>query len=529
MSLPMRTPSLSFAMALAAAASAPAQLVGSYVVGPGGTYANVAAAIAALTTSGVAGPVDFLVTANDTGPWTIPAFPGQGAANPVTFLALTAPVTLSGSQPVLTLAGCASVAFSGFVGQFTTTGAAIVVAGATADCTFTNCTFLAPTTTSGNGAVFDFTGGSGCRIEDCTFGGSWQALASAAANSTTTVQRCRIVGGGFRIMTIGGSDFTLVNNVITGTSNYGINAGIPGATTSAANLKIWHNTVHIVHPGASNQYCSLRWYTSAPGTEVVDNVFVDDFTAATTSAFNMWCSLQLRPALMDNTCFWSNQPGYFPVFAGTVLTFSGWQALGFDANSIQADPQFVAPTATPPDLSLQPTSPCANAGTLLPAVLTDFALLPRTAPTSLGAFEQDGGTAASYAVFGLGCAGTSGVPGNGISALPRLGTSPMITFSGLPAPNIAVAVLGLSNTTHGAIPLPFDLGVIGAPGCPARVALDVTLGLAGAGGQATLVFPIPNNPLFVGLTFHTQAFVLDTPLNVLGMSTSDAATCVIGP
>jgi len=60
------------------AATLPAQLAGAYVVGPAGNYANIAAAIAALTTTGVSGPVTFLVTANDAGPWTLPAFPGQG-------------------------------------------------------------------------------------------------------------------------------------------------------------------------------------------------------------------------------------------------------------------------------------------------------------------------------------------------------------------------------------------------------------------------------------------------------------------
>ena len=65
--------SLPLAAALALAVSAPAQLGGTYLVGPGGNYTNIAAAIAALGT-GVVAPVTFLVTANDTGPWTIPSF-----------------------------------------------------------------------------------------------------------------------------------------------------------------------------------------------------------------------------------------------------------------------------------------------------------------------------------------------------------------------------------------------------------------------------------------------------------------------
>ncbi len=518
---------LVLAAVLAAASASPAQLAGAYVVGPGGNYANIAAAIAALTTSGVVAPVSFLVVANDTGPWTIPAFVGQGPSNPVVFDA-SGPIVISGTQPVLTLNGCASVTFRGFSGQFTNTPSSFVIAGSTAACVFANCDFQATVATSGQ-ALFSFTGGTGCRIEDSTFGGGYESLNSAALNSTTTVQRCRILGGGFWIMRISGADFTLVNNQITGTSNYGISCGVTGVPSSAANLKIWHNSIHINHvaTAAASQYCSLRWYSNAAGTEVVDNILVDNFP--TGLGFNMWCLGGNRPTLMNYNCLWSNGAGYFPIAATGNQTLAAWQALGFDVNSIQADPLFVAPAATPPDLSLQATSPCALAGTYLLSVLTDLALAPRTPPVSIGAFEQDGASGtAIYAVFGNGCVGSAGVPSNSISAPPQLGTSPVFTFGNLPPPQIAIGVFGMSNTLAGAVPLPIDLGILGAPGCPARVSLDVTLGLAGAGGSASVVFPIANNALFLGFTFYTQALVLDPPLNALGLSTSTAAVAVVG-
>jgi hypothetical protein len=521
--------SLSVAATLLVAATAPAQLAGTYVVGAGGTYPNLAAAIAALSSGGVVAPVTFYVTANDTGPWTIPAFAGQGPANPVVFESLGGPVTLGGAQPVLTLNGCASVTFRGFTGQFTNTTNAIVVAGSTTDCVFTGCDFRATVATAGVG-VFNFTGGAGCRIEDSTFGGGWEALTSAVANSGTTVQRCRILGGGFRIMTIAGSDFTLVNNQITGTSNYGINGGAPGSPASAANLKIWHNTVHIVHAGTGTQFCTLRWYTSAPGTEVLNNVFVDETIGAPTTMFGLWCSGSLRPAVMDFNCFFSSYAGYTPVFAGANLTLAGWQALGFDGNSIQADPQLVAPSATPPDLSLQPGSPCATAGSLLLTVLTDFFLAPRTVPVSIGAHEQDGGGGgASYTVFGAGCQGSAGVVSNAMSQPPQLGTTPNLVFGNLPATNLAVAILGVSNTLSTAGPLPIPLAFLGMPGCDLRVSPDVTTAVVGSGGTGTLPFPIPNNPIFVGFTFHTQALALDPGINAFGASMSAAATAVVGP
>lgn len=518
---------LAVAALLGTATLSPAQLAGSYLVGPGGAYPNIAAAITALTTSGVVAPVTFTVTASDTGPWTIPSFPGQGPTNPVVFDAVGT-ITLGGTQPVLTLNGCASVTFRGFSGQYTNTPSTFVIAGSTADCVFTNCNFLANVSTSGQ-ALFSFTGGTGCRIEDSTFGGGYESLNSAVANANTTVQRCQILGGGFWIMRIAGTDFTLANNLITGNSNYGISCGVSGTPTSAANLKVWHNSIFINHvsTAAASQYCSLRWYSNAAGTEVVDNILVDNFPLGT--GYNMWCSGSYRPTLMNYNCLYSNAATYFVTAASGNQTFATWQALGFDLNSIQADPLFVAPAATPPDLSLQPTSPCATAGTFLPAVLTDYALAPRTVPVSIGALEQDGGAAASYTVFGAGCAGTSGVPSNTISAPPQIGTSPTITFGNLPPPNIAIAVLGLSNTFAGAIPLPVDLAILGAPGCNARTSLDVTIGLAGVGGTASTAFPIANNPILIGFTFYTQALVLDPPLNAFGLSTSDAAVVVVGP
>jgi hypothetical protein len=443
----------------------------------------------------------------------------------VTFEALGGPIAISGTNPVLTLNGCASVTFRGFQGTFVA-GAAntFSITGTTADCVFTGCDFRANVITTGV-ALFGFPGGSNCRIEDSTFGGAYESLMSAVANTGTIVQRCRIIGGGWRIMTAGGSNFTLVNNFITGTSNYGINAGIPGTAASAVGIKIWHNSVYIVHPTSGSQYCSLRWYSNSTTSEVVNNIFFDVFPTPSTTVFTLWCSGALRPAQMNYNCLWSNQPGWVPVFAGANQTFAQWQALGFDVNSVQVDPQFVAPGATTPDLHLQNTSPVARSGTFLVNVLTDFDQAGRTPPVSIGAHEND---SASYSVFGSGCAGTAGVPSNTASGPPQLGQSPTITFGNLPFPFIAIAVLGVSNTQATFGPLPFDLGLIGMPGCFARVSLDTTLGIVGAAGSASFVFGVPNQPNLIGFTFYTQGIVLDPTLNPFGFSASDAARAVVG-
>lgn len=504
-----------------------AQLNGPYVVGPGGTFANITAAIAALETSGIAGPVSFMVTANDTGPWTLNPVRGQGAANPILFDG-RGTVTISGAQPVLRLHGCDSVTFRGFNGTFSSTGDVVYISSQqTANCVFAGCDFRAPVASFG-GAIFNFLAGSGCRIEDSTFGGSYEALVAGIANDATTVQRCRIIGGGSWVMRLLGSNFTLLNNFITGASGYGIACGL-GNPASCVNLKFRHNSVFINHPAAGNQYCSLRWHSGAANTEVVNNVFCDFYpTLLPTGTFNVWCELGLRPAVMDHNCFWSNQANYFPVFASGSLSLTSWQALGFDLNSIQADPLYTAPLAATPDLSLQAASPCALAGVTLPAVLSDYFLSLRTAPVSIGAHEAVGGPGAAYAVFGAGCAGSIGVPTNSMWPVPSLGTTSVISFGGLLHPYGVVLMMGTSSTTWAMGPLPFHLGSRGAPGCSIRVSADTSVLLAGVGGSAGFTVAVPNLQQLLGLQVYTQGLALDFGRNALGAVTTDAAVARVG-
>ena len=514
---------------LGLASALPAQLAGPYVVGPGGSFPDMTTAISTLNSVGVVAPVSFLVLGNETGPWTLGTFPGQGPANPVLFDG-QGTVTISGTQPLLTLNGCASVTFRGFNASLAAGSNGVVVNTGTADCTFVGCDFQAPSATSGSStgtaAVFNLVGGTGTRIEDSTFGGSYEAMYAQAASDLTTVQNCRITGGGFWIMRCAGSNIVIANNFITGASNYGISCGVSGNTASGANLKIWNNSIFINHPTTSSQYCSLRWYSANTTTEVVGNAIFDNYGA--TGALNMWCSGALRPALMDYNCLWSNIAGYNCVYAGANLNFAGWQALGFDLNSISADPMYVSPTTTPAVLDLQPGSPCEFVGTILPSVLTDHYHSMRTFPTSIGAHETTGATAASYAVFGGGCAGSAGVPTNTAWPTPVVGLTSTITVGNLPATNVAVMVIGLSNTTASFAPLPFHLAPLGAPGCSARVRFDVMSVIVGSAGSANYNLGVPSMPSLIGLRVYTQAYTIDPGMNLLGMTPSDAATATIG-
>lgn len=141
----------------------------------------------------------------------------------------------------------------------------------------------------------------------------------------------------------------------------------------------------------------------------------------------------------------------------------------------------------------------------------------------LETWEYSAMVSASYNVFGLGCAGASGVPSNTVSALPVLGSTMVVDIGNMPAPELMVMVLGLSTVSPSV-----DLGFLGAPGCPAHVTLDVLVLIAGAAGSASFSLGVPATPSLSGVEVHTQAIVVDAAANAFGGVVSDAATATVG-
>jgi PKD repeat protein len=137
------------------------------------------------------------------------------------------------------------------------------------------------------------------------------------------------------------------------------------------------------------------------------------------------------------------------------------------------------------------------------------------------------GSLGGYGYFGAGCAGTLGITHVINSTQPVIGTALDTSLDNLEL-GIAVMVVGLSNTVSGgSIPLPLDLGSLGAPGCPLRVSLDVTDTVVGAGTTASWSLAIPNNPLLLGFRLYSQAAPLSSS-NAFGFVTSDAYAWSVG-
>lgn len=142
-------------------------------------------------------------------------------------------------------------------------------------------------------------------------------------------------------------------------------------------------------------------------------------------------------------------------------------------------------------------------------------------------WEFDLGPLASFTPYGAGCLGSRGVPlitAQG-SSRPRSGATFTAQISNLPWTGPAFLFAGLSDTVYGITPLPFDLGVIGAPNCSVRASCEVLDVLVNVLGSATWSFTVPPVP---GASFYVQVFPLDPGANALGVTASNGARGVIG-
>jgi hypothetical protein len=100
--------------------------------------------------------------------------------------------------------------------------------------------------------------------------------------------------------------------------------------------------------------------------------------------------------------------------------------------------------------------------------------------------------------------------------------------------NPTVPSVGLNFVSTVQIPAPgFDLGIIGAAGCPAFVDVGAGVGnvisnLGLPGLSMSVNFPLPNNPAFAGIEIFSQSVWLDAAQNAAGFITSNGLTLLLG-
>lgn len=136
---------------------------------------------------------------------------------------------------------------------------------------------------------------------------------------------------------------------------------------------------------------------------------------------------------------------------------------------------------------------------------------------------------AHFLPFGLGCAGSAGVPVMNLGALPRLGTTCSVDIANLPpASPLAVMVIGLSRTQWALGSLPMQLTAFGMPGCRTYTSADLLVALPASGGTAGWSFAVPLVGGLVGDAYYLQGLSFDQGANPAWLTTSAAATLVLG-
>jgi hypothetical protein len=138
---------------------------------------------------------------------------------------------------------------------------------------------------------------------------------------------------------------------------------------------------------------------------------------------------------------------------------------------------------------------------------------------------------AGYVSYGAGCPGSNGTP----ALAPAPGSLPWLgdTFTAALAhgrPSAAVLLFtGFSRTHWQSIPLPLDLGPVGAPQCNLLAPGTILLaGATGVQGTAALGLAVPMDGALVGGRFYQQFAVLDSSANALGFAFSNGGEGSIG-
>lgn len=149
--------------------------------------------------------------------------------------------------------------------------------------------------------------------------------------------------------------------------------------------------------------------------------------------------------------------------------------------------------------------------------------------SSLGCLSQ-GEVPGSVSAFGMGCAGSAGTPDLGPppGQLPWLGEPFSLELTNLPAASVPLLLVGVSNTTWGALTLPAPLDSFGMPGCVGYTSADAAAPLVNLSGVANYMVDIPDDPALLGRTLYFQAAVPDPAANTFGATVSNAVEVTFG-
>ncbi|MCA8956248.1 MAG: hypothetical protein KDC87_09240, partial [Planctomycetes bacterium] len=365
---------------LALSASASAQLSGSYTVGPSGNYSTLAAASAALSTSGVNGPVEMVLSAGGTytESWSLSPIPGTSATNTVTFRSAVTNINTLKAKLVATAGDLLTI--NGGVDWLILDGLNFqTVSGASAINCLRNGTPAV--------AVTNLT------IRNCVFGQGVVPNASYGAIRTQSINTWWLLDNEFdlngtAVYSQGSINMEIARNVFTSNSPYCLsiwnsnksqsrmhNNVFLGTITSACiriNLShygtdIFHNTFNLLIPSGSgvavyNSSCCAVW------NRYFNNIFAISGSGYAINHLNQ------KDIEINNNLYWTASKVIGSYNNTTYNTLAAWgAALGTyaqngnnDNNSIVADPLFKPATS----FELLPASPAVGKALPQPASWT---------------------------------------------------------------------------------------------------------------------------------------------------------------
>lgn len=142
-------------------------------------------------------------------------------------------------------------------------------------------------------------------------------------------------------------------------------------------------------------------------------------------------------------------------------------------------------------------------------------------------WEFDLGPLATFTGYGTGCPASRGVPRLAAqpNSAPRVRNPFGVIIDNLPWSAPTFLLFGLSNTTSSGLPLPFDLGIAGAPGCTLLTSIDNILPLNNVLGSAAWTIDLPYLP---GASFYLQAVPFEPTANALGVALSNGGHGLLG-
>lgn len=144
---------------------------------------------------------------------------------------------------------------------------------------------------------------------------------------------------------------------------------------------------------------------------------------------------------------------------------------------------------------------------------------------------------ALYETYRQSCAGSCGTPTLSAVTMPRVGQNFVLRVDQICPNSIFFLFFTLDDRwlfQNPNMPLPFHLGVIGAPGCFINVDTAhrqaTVMHLVEQQGRTwfDVMIGMPNTPVVLGFEFYNQVAVIDSTANALGIATTNAGHGIVG-